>query len=190
MNLPMVARAEWVRPLVGRASAHPEIDSVRLQAGPASGIAPTPLALRAGPLQNQRNSPETAMGRRIAAVVVGIVVAFSLVFCIELIGHRVYPAPADLDFHQPDVVAKYMQTLPVGAFLFVLGGFALATLGGGFVAARIAGDRPYLFAGIIGALMLAATIANLMMIPHPLWFSVSAIALIVGAMVLAGRLAK
>lgn len=130
------------------------------------------------------------MGRRIAAVLVGIFVAFGLVFCIEMIGHQVYPAPSGLDFHKPEVVAEYMKTLPIGAFMFVLGGFALGALGGGFVAARIAGVKPFVFAGIIGALMLAATIANLMMIPHPLWFSIAAIALIVVATVLAGRLAK
>ncbi len=130
------------------------------------------------------------MGRKIAAVLTGIVVAFALVFVIEMIGHRVYPPPSDLDFTQPDIVAGYMQTLPAGAFMFVLAGFALATLAGGFVAARIARSQAFLFAGIIGALMLAATVANLLMIPHPLWFSITAIALILVSTVLAGRLAR
>jgi hypothetical protein len=130
------------------------------------------------------------MGRKIAAVLVGIFVAFGLVFCIEAIGHKVYPTPPGLDFSKPEVVAEFMKTLPAGAFMFVLGGFAIATLIGGFIAARIAGVKPFVFAGIIGVLMLAATTANLMMIPHPLWFSVTSIALIVVATVLAGRLAK
>jgi hypothetical protein len=130
------------------------------------------------------------MGRKIAAVLVGIVVAFALVFCVELVGHQVYPTPEGLDFTQPEVVADFMKTLPFGAFAFVLGGFALATFFGGFVAAKIARDRPFLYAGIIGALMLAATSANLLMIPHPLWFSITSLALIVVAMILAGRLAR
>ncbi len=130
------------------------------------------------------------MGRKIAAVLAGIVIAFSLVFAIEMVGRQVYPPPAGLDYSKPEVVASYMNTLPAGAFMFVLGGFAVATLAGGFVSARIARVRPLLFAGIIGALMLAATVANLLMIPHPLWFSISAITLIILSTILAGRLAR
>lgn len=130
------------------------------------------------------------MARKIAAVFLGIVVALALVFVVEMLGHQVYPPPTDLDFTRPEVVTSYMQTLPIGAFIFVLGGFALATLGGGFVAAKVARDRPNLHAGIIGVLMLCATGANLLMIPHPLWFSVTAVALIIVATVLAARLAR
>jgi len=129
------------------------------------------------------------MGRRIAAVVVGIIVASCNVFLIERLGHRLYPPPTGLDFSQADVVANYMSSLPAGAFVVVLGGFAMATLIGGFVCAAIARRRPFLYAGIIGALMLAATLAELMMVPHPLWFSITAIVLIIAATVLAGRLA-
>lgn len=130
------------------------------------------------------------MVRKIAAVLAGIVVALALVFIIEMVGHQVYPPPAGLDFTKPEVVASYMQTLPAGAFVFVLTGFAVATLVGGWVCATIARGRPMLFAGVIGVLMLAATVANLLMIPHPLWFSISAITLIILSTILAGRLAR
>ena len=130
------------------------------------------------------------MIRRIAAVLIGIVAAVAVVFVVEMVGHNVYPPPTDLDFTQPEVVTAYMKTLPIGAFVFVLGGFALATFIGGFVAAKIVGDRPGLYAGIVGALMLCATGANLLMIPHPLWFSATAIALILAATVMAARLAR
>lgn len=129
------------------------------------------------------------MGRKIAAVLIGIVVAFSVVFVVELIPSRLYPPPSGLDFTQADVVANYMRSLPVAAFLWVLCGFILGAFIGGWVCARIARARPYLYAGVIGTVVLAATIANLVMIPHPIWFSLTAIVLIIAATFLAGRLA-
>ena len=78
------------------------------------------------------------MGRKIAAVLTGIVVAFSVVFVIELIPSRLYPPPSGLDFTQADVVANYMRSLPVAAFLWVLCGFIL----GAFTAAGSARGSP------------------------------------------------
>lgn len=112
------------------------------------------------------------MGKNIAAGIAGIVIAFALVWLVEMIGHTVYPPPANLDFADPDAMQNYIATLPLGAFLFVGGAWFIATLGGTFTACKIGTAKPILFAGVVGGLVLAATTANLIMIPHPLWFAV------------------
>jgi uncharacterized protein YacL len=43
---------------------------------------------------------------------------------------------------------------------------------GTFAACKIGTAKPIVFAGVVGGLMLIATVANLIMIPHPLWFSI------------------
>lgn len=50
--------------------------------------------------------------------------------------------------------------------------------------------RPLLFAGIVGTFVLAATIANLVMLPHPTWFAAIGIVGIVLAAVAAGAVAS
>lgn len=111
------------------------------------------------------------MGKNIAAGVAGVVIAFAFVWFVEMLGHAVYPPPADLDFADADAMRNYMTTLPTGAFLFVGGAWFIATLGGTFAACKIGDAKPMVFASVIGGLMLIATATNLMMIPHPLWFS-------------------
>jgi hypothetical protein len=124
------------------------------------------------------------------AVVAGAVVAFSTVALIESIGHRVYPMPAGLDWSKPEQVRAYVDGLPLGALLFVLGGWIVAALVGGLVAAWIARARAVLAAAIVGAVVLAATVANLAMIPHPTWFAVVGVAGIVLAAFVAGRIMR
>lgn len=115
------------------------------------------------------------MGKNIAAGVAGIVIAGALVWLVEMIGHSVYPPPPGLDFANPEAMRAYIATMPIGAFLFVGGAWFIATLAGTFAACKIGDAKPMIFAIVVGGLMLIATAANLMMIPHPMWFSIAGI---------------
>ena len=121
------------------------------------------------------------MGKNIAAGIAGVVVALALVWLIEMVGHSVYPPPPNLNFADADVMRDYISKLPIGAFLFVGGAWFVATLCGTFAACKIGTAKPIVFAGVVGGLMLIATVANLIMIPHPLWFSILGVAGVVVA---------
>jgi hypothetical protein len=105
------------------------------------------------------------------AIVAGIVTAMLLVNIIEGIGHRAYPPPPGLDFADQEAMKVYIEALPMGALGYVLASWIIGTYGGGVVAGVIARTGSRLFPGIVGAVMLAAVIANLIMIPHPVWFA-------------------
>lgn len=128
--------------------------------------------------------------RTIVAVVVGTVVAFVLVAGIETIGERVYPPPAGMDFSKPDQLATYIQRLPGGALAFVLAAWIVATFVGGLVAGWIDRSRAVLAAAIVGALVLAATVLNFVLIPHPAWMIAAGVLGIAFAAYLAGRLLR
>ncbi len=130
------------------------------------------------------------MLRKIAAVVLGILVAATIVAAVEAIGHTVYPVPGDLDINDTDRFKSYVASLPIGAFLFVLAAWTLATLGGGLLASFIARDNPFLYTTIVGSFVLVATVANLIMIPHPLWFSITAVISIAIMTYVAGTIAS
>jgi hypothetical protein len=112
------------------------------------------------------------MGKNIAAGIAGVVIAGLLVWLVELLGQTVYPPPTDLNFADPDAMRAYIDRLPLGALLFVAAAWFIGTLGGTFAACKIGTARPIVFAGVVGGLMLIATATNLVMIPHPLWFSI------------------
>ncbi len=104
-----------------------------------------------------------------------MLIAFGLVWVVEMAGHAVYPIPATLDFSDEAAARAYISTLPLGAFLFVGGAWFIGALGGTFAACKIGRAKPAVYALVVGGFVLAATAANLVMIPHPVWFSIAGI---------------
>jgi len=129
------------------------------------------------------------MIRNIAAAIIGLVIAFALIMAIEKVGHMIYPPPPDLDFSDPEAVRPYIATLPILALLFPMSAWMIATFSGSLVACVIGTVRPLAFAVVVGGLVLAGTIANLIVIPHPLWFSALSVIGIVASAWLAMLLA-
>ena len=111
--------------------------------------------------------------KNLLAVIAGIATFALLIMAIEWISHQVYPPP-DIDFSEPDQIRAFMSTIPVGAILFI----GLAWMAGAFcgtiVASYIGTLKPLYFGIIIGGLVLAGSITNLLIIPHPVWFTVAA----------------
>ena len=130
------------------------------------------------------------MLRNIIAAITGVAVAVLLVMLIEALGHAVYPPPSNLQADDLDAVRAYIATAPLGALLFPALAYVVATFCGTLVARYIGTVKPVIYGTIVGGLMLVATISNLIMIPHPLWFSVAALIGIVASAWLAARTAK
>ena len=128
------------------------------------------------------------MQRKIVAVVLGVVVAVVLIIAIEALGHSVYPPPANIDMSDTEAMQAYVTSLPIGALLFVLAAWLMATLVGGLLACLIARETPLVYAAIVGGLVLLGTIINLMSIPHPLWFSAISVLAIIATIFVTGRL--
>ena len=121
------------------------------------------------------------MGKNIAAGVAGVLIAFGLVWIVEMIGHSVYPPPADIDFSDAEAMRTYVAGLPLGALLFVAGSWSIGAFAGTMAACRIGTANPETFAMVVGGMVLAATAFNLAIIPHPLWFSIAGVVGIVVA---------
>jgi hypothetical protein len=127
------------------------------------------------------------MVRKILAVVAGVVVGAVVVWVVQLLGHRVVPLPAGMDPTNMESVRAHMAEIPAAAFGFVLLGYVLGALVGGYTAARI-GRAPRL-ALAVGAILMVFGILNVVLIPHPLWFTVATFIVFLPAAWLGGRLA-
>lgn len=111
------------------------------------------------------------MGRNIVAAVVGIVVAAVLVMLVEKIGHTIYPPPADLDISDAEAMRDYVAGLPVGALLFVAAAWFIGATAGTCAACAIGTAKPMYIAVLVGGLVFIGASVNLLMFPHPIWFS-------------------
>lgn len=115
------------------------------------------------------------MMRSVLAVLAGLVVAGAVITLLEAAGHFVFPPPAGMDPANPESLKSAMRDMPAGALWTVLIAWALGSLAGGWVAARIATRSYLLHALIVGGIMLIGGIVNMAMIPHPLWFWVAGV---------------
>ncbi len=130
------------------------------------------------------------MVRNVAAALAGIVTAFVMIMLIEKLGHFIYPPPADLDFSDPDVMRPYIATLPFLALLFPMIAWVVATFAGTVLACKIGTANPLAFAAVVGGLVLAGTITNLIMIKHPLWFSLVSLVAVAASAWIAARVSS
>ena len=127
------------------------------------------------------------MGRTIAGVVVGVVVAWLTIMLAEFASAPLHPMPAGLDMRDPESVAAFVATLPASALLLVLSGWVLGGLVGGYVAASI--SRNPRAALTVGIVIVLGVIANAVMIPHPMWMTIAGVLLPVPAAWLGAKLA-
>lgn len=119
------------------------------------------------------------MGRTLLGAVVGLVFAVGTVMLIEFAGHQVFPPPPGLDPMATEDMARIMQSLPLGAAVFVVVAWVIGSFDGGFVAALIARNGHPRAAAMVPALMVMAGVAGMIvaMPGHPLWMAVAGLVL-------------
>jgi hypothetical protein len=125
--------------------------------------------------------------RVVGAIVGGIVAAYVVIMLAEVLTSRIYRMPAGVSPANSDAMKAWIQQLPTPAFALVLIGWALGAFAGGVVAAKVDRTSGVRDAIILGVLLLAASVSNMMNIPHPIWMWVGAFALIVPAAYLGAR---
>lgn len=128
--------------------------------------------------------------RNILALIVGIVVGGVIIALIQAVNAKLYPPPPGLDFKDQAAVAKYMTTLPLGAFgmvlLSYLVGFTLAV----FLAIRLSVSVPERQGLLVTMFFGAASVMNLMGLPHPMWFWIANLAVLIVAAMVGGMLGR
>ena len=127
-------------------------------------------------IQNRRYfEGKINMNRKFLAGLAGVVTSLVFIALIESASHLLYAGDEMPDTHDPKVIAAYVAAMPLGAFLSVLLAYVAGTFVGGWTACKVAGEKPRLYAGIVGGFVLLFAAANFAMIPHPDWFKASCV---------------
>ena len=112
----------------------------------------------------------TSTLRRIIGIFTGMVVGAFTTGVLQTIGHQFYPPPSGLNPGDTEALRAALASAPMEALLFVLASYLFGTLCGATVAGWAGhGDRVAVAGSTL--LLLAAGILNLVMIPHPTWFT-------------------
>lgn len=113
------------------------------------------------------------MLRTILGIVAGVVVAFVVLMGLEMAGHAAMPPPAGLDPADPEDLKQMVASASTAAKAWVVFAWFAAAVAGGWVARRL--SRASWAGWVIAGLIVVGGIANIMMIPHPLWMQIAAV---------------
>ena len=108
------------------------------------------------------------MIRTMFSVMLGMLVAMMVMLGLEFVGAWLVPMPTGQLGNEADL-AEIVANAPTAKLVWVLAGWLLAALCGGWVAARLARVRRMGAAIAVGVLILLGVVLNAWMLPHPLW---------------------
>ena len=128
------------------------------------------------------------MARTVGGILAGIVVAYSLVLAVELVGMQIFPQPPDMNPIDPESVRQHLGEISAGSFVTVLVAWGLAAMCGPMVTRKIAGEQPKWPALTVVLLFAALCAYNLVAIPTPVWMIPAAVIVVGTSSVLAMRL--
>jgi hypothetical protein len=109
--------------------------------------------------------------RNILAVIAGITTGMVVNMGIIMLSSNIIPLPEDVDPTKTESLKSSLHLFEPRHFIFPFLAHALGTFTGALIAATIAATHKMKFAISIGILFLLAGIANVIMLPAPMWFS-------------------
>jgi hypothetical protein len=110
--------------------------------------------------------------RTLLAVLAGLVVGAVVNGALITVSGRVIPPPAGADVATIEGLRAALPLFEPRHFLFPFLAHAAGTLVGAFLAVRITATRTMRTAFIVGVVFLIGGLANVLMLPAPLWFNV------------------
>ncbi len=129
------------------------------------------------------------MVRSTLTVLLGLLVALATMLLLEYIGMSLFPLPPGVTLETEEDLARIVAAAGPGKQAWVLMGWTLAALAGGWTAAR-AGRRRTGEALAVGGLIVVGVLANVAMLPHPAWMTTLGMLLPLPAAWLGARLAR
>ncbi len=110
--------------------------------------------------------------KNILAVIAGLVIGSAVNMGIIMISGSIIPPPEGADITTMEGLKATMHLFQPKHFIFPFLAHALGTGVGAFIAALIATNHKIKFAMAIGVFFLLGGIANVFMLPAPLWYNV------------------
>lgn len=112
------------------------------------------------------------MVRNVAALPAGLVVGSVVNMGLVLLGPVVFSPPSGADVTTTEGLKAALPFFEPKHFVFPFLAHALGTLAGAALAAALAASRKMLFAMLVGLLFFTGGVANILMLPSPVWFTV------------------
>ncbi len=130
------------------------------------------------------------MARNVTGLIVGLATAFFIYWSIQSINQSLAPIPAGLSIDDKEGMMAYAKTIPLLAHILVLVSHVLGAGIGAFIAGKIGERQVKYIPYTIGGFLLIMAIVKLVVMTHPLWFTISDLIVHIPAALLGYSMAK
>ena len=128
------------------------------------------------------------MKNKIIAVIAGVISGWVIVALGNFLSASLYPAPPNMDFTDKSALKAFIDSLPTTAFLLMVLIWAISVFAGGWITGTLAKENWQRLSIITGVVLLLANIANMFVIPQPMWMNITAILMYIPLAYLGGRM--
>ena len=117
-----------------------------------------------------------AIIRSVGSVIVGLIVALMLVIGVEGLSSILHPFPPGVDPTDFEACKAHVARYPAGV-LALLGVvlWGMTVFVSSWLATRLGTGRHLAHGLVVGAILLAAAVFNMAMLPYPIWFWINLI---------------
>lgn len=113
----------------------------------------------------------------VLAVLAGLVVAVLVIFLAQAIEMLIFPPPPNFDPKNPEHLKDLALNAPITSQILVLIGYFLGAFIGSTIATIIIKGATWMPALMVGAVLTVLGLINLLAMPHPVWFTIGALAI-------------
>ena len=110
--------------------------------------------------------------RNIVAVIAGIIIGSTVNMGLIMVSGYIIPPPNGVDVTTMEGLKESMHLFEPKHFIFPFLAHALGTFVGAFITVMLAASHKLWFALLIGFFFLIGGIANIIMLPSPVWFTI------------------
>ena len=128
--------------------------------------------------------------RSVVAVVLGLTAAMFFIVGVEGVSLVLHPFPPGVDPTNYEACKAHVAQYPVWVLLLVVVGWGLCTLVSSWLSTRVGSGRHPAHGIVVGSILLVAAVANMLMLPYPIWFWVANLVVFPAAFMLGARLGQ
>lgn len=119
------------------------------------------------------------MVRNSIGLITGLVVAYIIIFLIQMTNYQLFPFPPGLSSQDSEAMKEYAASLPAMAFIVVIVAHAVGSMAGSWMACKIADHSKNKLAIGIGAFLMLMGLVNILSFSHPVWFIIIDLAIFI-----------
>ncbi len=117
------------------------------------------------------------MLRIVLGIIAGTIVGSIIFLVFQMFNGLIFPLPEGADYRNQEAMKDFVSGLPAVGFVLILIGYAVGSVGAGYIARKISRHASIVAPMILGLLFSIGWAMNISAIPHPLWVIVAGFAI-------------